>query len=70
MPKSFTELLLTFEPTSCGIVAAEAYLEVSGRDNRLPLSIKGYGLGPCIEVNPHSLDVDYIYLSSSHKYEV
>lgn len=63
------EVTVTFEPKESKFFTAEAYLEVSGRENRLSLQLKGQGLGPKIIVSPSTLDIDYVYLCSSHTYE-
>ncbi|KAL0273824.1 UNVERIFIED_CONTAM: hypothetical protein PYX00_006405 [Menopon gallinae] len=69
-PKCQTELFAVFEPNECGTLQAEAYVEVSGRDERLTLRMKGAGLGPKITLSIEVLDIDYIFLCSVHTYEL
>lgn len=69
-PKCQVELFAVFRPTSCGPVHAEAHMEISGRDERLTLRMKGNGLGPNIALSIEVLDIDFIFLCSVHTYEV
>ncbi|KAF0682818.1 Aste57867_25117 [Aphanomyces stellatus] len=43
---SETEITATFSPHTAAIYSCTAFLDVSGRDTRLPLQIRGQGIGP------------------------
>ena len=47
-----------------------AYCDVTGRETRLPLKIRGEGLGPHLVFSYDSLDVQNVFLDSGHSYEV
>lgn len=42
----------------------------SGRESRLPLRIKGEGIGPKLQFNFDLLDMGNIFIGSKHSYEV
>ncbi|RHY53725.1 hypothetical protein DYB38_002829 [Aphanomyces astaci] len=43
---SETEITATFSPRTAALYSCTAFLDVSGRDTRLPLQIRGQGIGP------------------------
>ncbi|ETV98760.1 hypothetical protein H310_08827 [Aphanomyces invadans] len=43
---SETEITATFSPRTAAFYSCTAFLDVSGRDTRLPLQIRGQGIGP------------------------
>lgn len=45
-------------------------LSTLGRESRLPLRIKGEGLGPKLQFNFDLLDMGTIFIGSNHSYEV
>lgn len=47
-----------------------AYCDVTGRESRLPLRLKGEGLGPKLRFSFDSLDIQNIFVNSAHAYEV
>ena len=47
-----------------------AYCDVTGRETRLPLKIRGEGLGPHLVFSYDSLDIQNVFLDSGHSYEV
>lgn len=47
-----------------------AYLDVTGREMRLPLKLRGEGIGPKIQFSFDTLDVENIFVNSQHAYEV
>lgn len=42
----------------------------AGRESRLPLRLKGEGMGPKLQFNFDLLDVGNIFVGSKHSYEV
>ena len=47
-----------------------AYCDVTGRESRLPLKIRGEGIGPQLQLSFDTLDVQNVFVNSSHAYEV
>ena len=47
-----------------------AYCDVTGRESRLPLKIKGEGIGPKCIFSFDTLDIQNVFVNSAHAYEV
>ena len=47
-----------------------AYLEIAGKQERIPLKLRGTGLGPEFKLNIGHLDANNIFLRSIHDYEI
>ena len=47
-----------------------AYCDVTGRESRLPLKIKGEGIGPKLKFSFDTLDIQNVFVNSAHAYEV
>lgn len=47
-----------------------AYCDVTGRELRLPLRLKGDGMGPQVQFSFDTLDIQNIFVNSAHAYEV
>ncbi|CAK9811305.1 Hydrocephalus-inducing protein [Anthophora quadrimaculata] len=69
-PQSSTEVIVFFWAMEVGEVTSTAYLEVTGREERIPLSLYGIGRGPFLQLNVSSIDLVNIYLCSEHNYEI
>lgn len=41
-----------------------------GRESRLPLKLKGEGLGPKLRFSFDKLDIQNVFVNSAHAYEV
>ena len=50
--------------------ARTAYCDVTGRESRLPLRIRGDGAGPKVHFSLDTLDVGNVFINSQHTYEV
>ena len=50
--------------------ARTIYCDVAGRESRLPLRIRGEGIGPRALFSLDSLDIGNIFVNSKHSYEV
>ena len=46
------------------------FLQVGGRDTRLPLQLLGKGLGPAASFSFDRLNLDDVYIFSKRRYEV
>lgn len=47
-----------------------SYCDVTGRQTRLPLKMKGGGLGPRLRLSFDELDIQNVFVNSAHSYEV
>eukprot|EP00756_Hemistasia_phaeocysticola_P037141 Hpha_TRINITY_DN16680_c2_g2::TRINITY_DN16680_c2_g2_i1::g.182314::m.182314/K17570/HYDIN; hydrocephalus-inducing protein len=68
--KSHREFTVTFNPqmaTTCEVIA---FIDVVGRETRLPLSLKGQGIGPQCQFSYDALDLGDVFINSIHHYEV
>ena len=52
---------------SCSRVA---YCDVTGRESRLPLKMRGEGVGPRLQFSFDTLDIQNVFVNSAHAYEV
>ena len=64
------EITVTFKPHVSADYEAVAYLDVVGRDERLPLWINGAGVGPKAGLTFDSLDLGDLFINSIHRYEI
>ena len=46
------------------------FCDVTGRETRMPLRIRGEGLGPKLQFSFDSLNIENVFVNSSHAYEV
>ncbi|XP_067327017.1 hydrocephalus-inducing protein homolog [Anolis sagrei] len=69
-PNSTAEISVIFRPQEAGIYHHTVYCDISGRETRLPLRIKGEAMGPKLLFNIDQLDIGKIFVGSSHSYEV
>nr|XP_023682867.1 hydrocephalus-inducing protein-like isoform X2 [Paramormyrops kingsleyae] len=69
-PNSTAEFTVTFKPQEVKIYQQTVYCDVTGRESRLPLRIRGEGIGPSLEFSFDLLDVGNIFIHSKHSYEV
>ncbi|XP_066493063.1 hydrocephalus-inducing protein homolog [Tiliqua scincoides] len=69
-PNSTTEVRVIFRPQEAGIYHHTVYCDISGRETRLPLRIKGEAMGPKLLLNFDQLDAGKIFVGSIHCYEV
>ncbi|KAJ3416712.1 hypothetical protein HDV05_000542 [Chytridiales sp. JEL 0842] len=53
-----------------GVNTGALYCEVSGRQNRLPLLLKGEGIGPKARFSYDLLDISEVFINTNHQYEV
>ncbi|XP_014609402.1 PREDICTED: hydrocephalus-inducing protein homolog [Polistes canadensis] len=69
-PHSSSDVTILFRALEVGEICSMAYLEVSGREDRIPLNLCGIGKGPVFRLNVITIDVDKIYMYSIHYYEI
>ncbi|XP_055993028.1 hydrocephalus-inducing protein homolog [Sorex fumeus] len=68
-PNTSAEIIVYFNPREARLYQQTVYCDISGRESRMPLRIKGEGLGPKIQFNFELLDIGKIFVGSVHCYE-
>ncbi|XP_051024710.1 hydrocephalus-inducing protein homolog [Acomys russatus] len=68
-PNSSTEITVYFNPLEAKLYLQTVYCDISGREVRLPLRIRGEGMGPKIHFNFELLDIGKVFVGSAHCYE-
>ncbi|XP_048648423.1 hydrocephalus-inducing protein homolog isoform X1 [Marmota marmota marmota] len=68
-PNTSAEITVYFNPVEAKCYQQTIYCEISGREIRLPLRIKGEGMGPKIHFNFELLDIGKVFIGSVHCYE-
>ncbi|XP_037371987.1 hydrocephalus-inducing protein homolog isoform X2 [Talpa occidentalis] len=68
-PNSSVEIIVYFNPLEAKLYQQTVYCDISGREIRLPLRIKGEGMGPKIHFNFELLDIGKVFVGSVHCYE-
>ncbi|EFN63971.1 Hydrocephalus-inducing protein [Camponotus floridanus] len=69
-PQSFIDITVFFRAMEIGEISSVAYLEITGREDRIALSLHGTGKGPVFHFNVNTIDVKNIFLCSVHNYEI
>ena len=64
------EVTVTFRPEVSADYKTTAFLDVVGRDQRLPLLISSTGVGPKAGLTFDSLDLGDLFINSMHRYEL
>ncbi|XP_072673934.1 hydrocephalus-inducing protein homolog isoform X3 [Canis lupus baileyi] len=68
-PNSSAEITVYFNPLEAKLYQQTVYCDISGREIRLPLRIRGEGMGPKIHFNFELLDIGKVFVGSIHCYE-
>lgn len=69
-PNSQAEISIIFKPQEACNYARTIYCDVTGRESRLPLRIRGDGIGPQVHFSLDTLDIGSVFINSQHSYEV
>ncbi|XP_074007853.1 hydrocephalus-inducing protein homolog [Numenius arquata] len=69
-PNSSAEINVIFKPQEARLYHQTVYCDISGRETRLPLRIKGEGMGPRLRFSFDQLDIGKVFVGSAHSYEV
>lgn len=64
------DVAVVFKPKEAKSYQRRAFCDITGRETRLPLKIRGDGLGPQLVFSYDSLDIGKIFAGSIHTYEV
>eukprot|EP01064_Diplonema_japonicum_P013676 TRINITY_DN21214_c0_g1_i2.p1 TRINITY_DN21214_c0_g1~~TRINITY_DN21214_c0_g1_i2.p1 ORF type:complete len:4615 (+),score=1185.39 TRINITY_DN21214_c0_g1_i2:107-13846(+) len=68
--RSRRDIVITYNPQLAALCEVGAFLDVVGRNDRLPLSLKGQGIGPKCQFSYDALDLGDVFINSIHHYEV
>ncbi|XP_075621905.1 hydrocephalus-inducing protein homolog [Balearica regulorum gibbericeps] len=68
-PNSSVEINVIFKPREARVYQQTVYCDISGRETRLPLRIKGEGIGPRLRFSFDQLDMGKVFVGSAHSYE-
>ncbi|XP_077145064.1 hydrocephalus-inducing protein homolog isoform X4 [Ranitomeya variabilis] len=69
-PNSSVQVTVVFRPQAARIYQRTVYCDITGRESRLPLRLRGEGLGPKLCFNFDELDIGKVFVGSTHNYEV
>ncbi|XP_073420456.1 hydrocephalus-inducing protein homolog [Dendrobates tinctorius] len=69
-PNSSVQVMVVFRPQAARIYQRTVYCDITGRESRLPLRLRGEGLGPKLAFNFDELDIGKVFVGSTHNYEV
>ncbi|NWW42685.1 HYDIN protein, partial [Pedionomus torquatus] len=69
-PNSSAEINVIFKPQEARLYHQTVYCDISGRETRLSLRIKGEGIGPRLRFSFDQLDIGKVFIGSAHSYEV
>ncbi|XP_051163848.1 hydrocephalus-inducing protein-like [Leptopilina boulardi] len=62
--------MIYFQPSEIGEITSVAYLEISGREDKLSLSLHGTCIGPNLQLSAITIDTGNIFVCLSHYYEL
>eukprot|EP01135_Chromosphaera_perkinsii_P007876 Nk52_evm68s1020 gene=Nk52_evmTU68s1020 len=68
-PYSEANFTFSFYPPTADSFCETLYCEISGRESRLPLTIKSKGIGPKARFSYDVFDIGDVFLNSTHIYE-
>ncbi|NXX73608.1 HYDIN protein, partial [Urocolius indicus] len=69
-PKCSVEINVIFKPREARVYQQTIYCDISGRETRLPLRLKGEGKGPRLHLSFEQLDIGKAFVGSAHSYEL
>ncbi|XP_029646623.2 hydrocephalus-inducing protein-like [Octopus sinensis] len=69
-PNQTMQINIMFKPLEAKSYIKTAYCEITGRENRLPLQLRGEGKGPKVQLSVNIMNVGPIFIGSCHYYEV
>ncbi|XP_055892829.1 hydrocephalus-inducing protein homolog isoform X5 [Biomphalaria glabrata] len=69
-PNSTFDINVVFKPRDAESYLRTAYCEITGRESRMPLRIRGDGMGPKVDFSLDYLDMGNIFIGSRHTYEI
>ena len=64
------EVTISFRPDTAAQYSCFSFLDISGREDRLPLNMAGQGIGPHATLSFDVLDVGDVFINDEQKYQV
>uniref|UniRef100_A0A8U8B5N0 HYDIN/VesB/CFA65-like Ig-like domain-containing protein n=1 Tax=Geospiza parvula TaxID=87175 RepID=A0A8U8B5N0_GEOPR len=69
LPNCSAEISVFFTPQAAQVYEQTVYCDISGRENRLPLLLKGEGLGPRVHFHFEEMNIGEVFIRATHRYE-
>ncbi|KAM8861524.1 hydrocephalus-inducing protein homolog isoform 3-T3 [Synchiropus picturatus] len=69
-PNTTAVFNIVFKPDEAKLYQRTIYCDITGKESRIPLTIKGQGLGPRLELNYHFMDMKTVFQNDNDSYEV
>ncbi|KAM8982871.1 hydrocephalus-inducing protein homolog isoform 2-T2 [Ara ararauna] len=70
LPNSSLEMNVIFKPKEARVYQETVYCDISGCETRLPLCLRGEGVGPHVELSCDQLSIGKVFVGSTHSYRV
>ncbi|XP_074027129.1 hydrocephalus-inducing protein homolog isoform X2 [Leptinotarsa decemlineata] len=70
VPNQSLDFTIIFRPQNNEYYTSIAYLDITGRIERLPVSLAGGGKGPEVIFNVTTLNISDIFLQATHEYQI
>ncbi|KAM9854716.1 hydrocephalus-inducing protein homolog [Aulostomus maculatus] len=69
-PSTTTYFSIIFKPEEAKLYQQTIYCDVAGHESRLPLTIKGEGLGPQLQLSYSCMNMEKVFIRDKDQYEV
>ncbi|KAI3370851.1 hypothetical protein L3Q82_007368 [Scortum barcoo] len=69
-PNMTVQFNIVFKPQDGTLYQQTIYCDVTGRESRLPLTIKGEGMGPKLQLNYNLMNIKDVFIGDKNTYEV
>ncbi|XP_028440234.1 hydrocephalus-inducing protein homolog [Perca flavescens] len=69
-PKCPAQFNIVFKPEEAKLYQQTIYCDVTGRESRLPLTIKAEGVGPNLQLNYDLMDMKNVFVGDTDSYEM
>ncbi|XP_049580395.1 hydrocephalus-inducing protein homolog [Syngnathus scovelli] len=69
-PNTTARFSVVFKPDEAKLYRETIYCDVTGKKSRIPLTVKGEGLGPAMQISCKLMDMKNIFISHTVSYEV
>uniref|UniRef100_A0A3B5AYV9 HYDIN/VesB/CFA65-like Ig-like domain-containing protein n=1 Tax=Stegastes partitus TaxID=144197 RepID=A0A3B5AYV9_9TELE len=69
-PGTTANFHVVFKPEEAKLYQQTIYCDITGRESRLPLTIKGEGLGPNVQLDYNLMNITNVFIGEKLQYEV
>ncbi|XP_040894088.1 hydrocephalus-inducing protein homolog [Toxotes jaculatrix] len=69
-PNTTAQFNIVFKPEEASLYQQTMYCDITGRESRLPLTIKGEGMGPKLQLSYNLMDMKNVFIGDKDCYEV